>query len=620
MEAVFIIMLAQIILGGFDNFYHHELTEKLPSKPEARHELTFHFIRELIYAVIFFGLAWYEWHGAWAIVLIALLATELVVTMIDFIIEDNTRKLPPFERVLHTILAINVGIFLAVLFPVLADWHGNETAFYSADYGWWSWLFTACAAGVGIWGIRNLLAVMKLHILKVPEWQRKPFMRGDNKNPKTYLITGATGFIGTALVRSLVDGGNNIIALSRDKKKLAYKFGSHVTAIDYLAQIKSTDKIDVIVNLVGEPLAGGLWTKKRKQKFFDSRLNTTKDLVALIARLETKPELLLSGSAIGFYGNRDDEVMTEASNYKSDFMSELCQQWEAEAAKANEHGLRVVMLRTGLVLGRNGGILTPMLLATKFYGGMIMGSGKQYMSWIDLHDIVRLMQFIVATPAMSGAVNATSPNPVTQREFMKTLGKVLQRPVFMWAPAWFFKLALRDMADLFLNGQKVLPKKAQDNEFEFLYPQLEKSFSRIVFGENDKIEGISEVFYNSECPVCDTEMNHYCGLKDKVNAPIAFKPIASNANELRKYSLSEADIKHRLYVLKPNGEVANGIDANIEIWKHFPRYQKHAKCLQLPILHFIVSFLYEGIIVPYLARKNRLRTLSFPLSADRSDI
>jgi uncharacterized protein (TIGR01777 family) len=604
MEIVFIVMAVQIALGGFNNFYHHELTEKLPSKPESRHELTFHFMRELIYAVLFFGLAWYEWHGIWAVILMGLFATKLVVTMCDFVIADKTRIVPAFERVLHSILAINIGVFLTLLYPIAVKWYGHETALYSVDYGYWSWFFTACAFVVGAWGLRNVFAVMKLHILKVPEWQRKPFKNGHNKNPKTYLITGATGFIGNALVRKLIWQGNEIIALSRDIKKVNYKFGPHAIAIDDLEQIQNSKKIDIIINLAGEALAGGLWTKKRKQKFFDSRLNTTIDLVTLIARLETKPELLLNGSAIGFYGNRHDEIMTENSDCKTDFMSELCQKWEDQAKKAEEYGLRVAILRTGLVLDGNGGILTPILLSAKLGGGMVMGSGKQYMSWIDLHDIIRLMQFIVSNKNLNGAINATAPKPVSQKEFMKTLGRSLKRPVFMRLPAWVFRMFLKDMADLFLNGQRVLPKKAQDNGFEFSYPDLKDSFERITSKEVNNIEGKSEVFYNSDCSICDIEMNHYCELKKESGALIDFKSINSNSEALTEYGLREKDIKKRLYVLKSNGEVANGVDANIEIWSHFPRYKKYAKFLKFGPIHFIASFVYEGIIVPKLAYDN----------------
>ncbi|MEZ5691372.1 MAG: TIGR01777 family oxidoreductase [Rickettsiales bacterium] len=613
MNTVFTIMLVQVILGAFDNFYHHELTEKLPSKPSARHELTFHFIREMIYAVIFFGLAWWQWHGAWAIVLGALLITELVVTLCDFVIEDKTRLLPPFERVLHTILAISIGIFLAVFYPVLSGWYGNDTMMVSVNYGIWSWMFTAFAVGVLVWGIRNAIAVMKLHILKVPEWQRKPFKKGKNDNPKTYLITGATGFIGTALVRKFIEEGNDVIALSRDKEKVTYKFGPHVTAIDDLVSIKNSDKIDVVINLAGEALAGGLWTKARKQKFFDSRLNTTKNLVELIGRLKQKPELLLNGSAIGYYGNRGNETMTEESDSKTDFMASLCQQWEEETAQAEEYGLRVVRLRIGLVLDGNGGILTPMLLSTKFYGGMVMGSGQQYMSWIDLYDIIRLMQFIVSKPKITGAVNATAPNPATQKSFMKTLGKAVNRPVFMWASGFIFRFLLKDMADLFLNGQKVIPQKAGAAGFEFLYPELHQSFERIISGDKKEVSGIAQIYYNSECPVCDGEMTHYCKLKDQSGAPMDFYDITSNPDALKQYGLSKEDIQRRMYVLKANGEVANGVDASIEIWSHLSRYQIFAKLLRLPVLHFIGSFIYEGIIVPRLAYVNAKRTTKLPI-------
>jgi len=607
MTVVFYVMLAQIILGGFDNFYHHELTEKLPSKPSARHELACHFIRELTYGVIFFGLAWYQWHGTWAIILGFLIITELIVTLIDFVIEDKTRLLPPFERVLHTIMAINIGIFMAVFAPVLYGWYGQSTAMVSTDYGIWSWFFTFCAVGVFAWGIRNMIAVMKLHILKVPEWQRKPFKKGTNKTPKTYLITGATGFIGTALVRKLVGDGNNIIALSRDKEKVAYKFGSHVTPIDDLESLGSNRKIDVIINLAGEPLVGGLWTKKRKQRFIDSRVNATKAIANLIDRLSHKPQLLINASAIGIYGNRHNETLNEESSQGSDFMASICKATEGEAKNINHAKLRVIRLRIGLVLDGNGGVLTPMLLSTKLFAGMIMGSGKQYMSWIDLKDIVRLIEFIESKPDLTGAINATAPHPLTHKAFMKNLGKALKRPVLFKAPAFIFRFLLKDMADLFLNGQKVIPKKALDAGFEFSYPELHQCFERITMKESTLETGIAKVYYNSECPVCDKEMNHYCKLSNEVKAPMDFKAISNHPDGLKQYGLTKQDIKRRMYVLKADGEIANGVNATVEIWRHLERYKLFSQILANPLINFIASFVYEGIVVPRMAYVNAKR-------------
>ncbi len=607
MTILFSILSLQVIIGSFISLWHHELIEKLPSEINARHELALHAARELIYSIIFFGLAWYEWRGSYSIILSALFFIMLMVSLCDIIIEDKTRKLSTLERILQTILVINIGIFLAVFYPILSNWFSSNSVMKPINYGVWSWILTLYSAGTLIWSLRLIYAAMNLHILKVPEWQRKPFKKGENNNPKTYLITGATGFIGAALVRKLIENGDNIIALGRSLEKIHYKFGSRVEGITELKHFCSNKKIDVIINLAGENLASGLWTKKRKETFLNSRAGTSKSLVEFMNSLKNKPELFVSGSAIGFYGNRQDEELTEKSSPGNDFMANLCLKWEEEALRAEKLGIRVVRLRTGLVLGSGGGILQPLLLATKFCAGAIMGSGKQYMSWIDIDDIIHLILFTVSNNKINGAVNATAPNPATQRDFMKKLGAQLKRPVFLWAPAFMLRLIFRDMADLFLNGQKTLPAKAHEHGFEFLYPELEQSFDKII-SKNTKnaadTPGESEIFYNSECPVCDMEINHYCKLSASSEAPMQFKDINSNPDILVQYGLCKEDILRRMYVLKPDGSVANGIDATVHIWSQLPRYKLFSKALQIPPIHFAGSFIYEAIIVPWLAYKN----------------
>lgn len=611
MNIVFIIMSVQIALGALDNFWHHEFTEKLPSKPSARHELTMHAIRELLYGAIFMGLAWYEWHGIWGIVLVGLILTELVVTLIDFIIEDKTRLLPPLERVLHTILAINIGVFMAVFAPIVWVWIAQPSQMVSVEYGLWSWFFTACAIGVFAWGIRNVIAVGKLHILKVPEWQRKPFKKGRHDNPKTYLITGATGFIGSKLTRKLIGQGHDVIALSRDSEKVRYKFGPHTKPIENLDAITNDEVIHTIINLAGEPLIGGLWTKKRKQRFFDSRVGTTAKLNTLIARLHTKPETLINGSAIGFYGNRHDEILTETSSKGEGIMTQICVDWELEARKADIHGVRVVLLRIGIVLDGSGGALVPMLLSTKLCAGMIMGSGKQVMSWIDAQDLLGLITFADDNEDIIGTINATAPHPATQKEFMTTLGKALKRPVWCRAPAKIFRLLLGDMADIFLHGQHVIPEKAEASGYIFTYPTLHQSFERITQKETMEVDlhDANSIFYNAECPVCDAEMKHYCKIKEATDAPLEFQNIHETGDALSAYGLTKEDITKRMYVLKADGNVVAGADAFIEIWKHLPRYAFFAKLLKLPIIYHIAQTLYDGIAAPFIWRRYSKRKM-----------
>ncbi len=605
MNSIFTVLTLQVILGAFDNLWHHEITEKLPKKPEARHELTMHTVRELIYGVIFAGLAWFAWQGVWAYVLVVLLLVELMVTLIDFIIEDNIRVLPPLERVLHTLLAINIGIFFAVLYPVVIGWAQMPSGLVPVHYGVWTWMFTAFGVGVFMWGIRDLIAVMNLHIIKVPLWQRNPVKKGENLFAKTYLVTGGTGFIGTKLVRTLIRGGHDVTVLGRDAQKITHSFGPHVHAVDDLDRISDDQHIDTIINLAGEPLAGGFWTEARKQAFYDSRLNTTKALAGLVSRLKTRPRKLINASAIGFYGDRDDdEALEERSAPRADFMSDLCQKWEAEARKMENLGLKVVRLRIGLVLDKDGGILAPLALSTKLLAGMIMGSGKQWMSWISREDLVRLILFIDENSVSSGAINATAPNPVRQKDFMKALGRHFKRPVFLWMPGSILRFMLRDMADLFLCGQKVLPKKASLYGFKFKHEKLTDALDAIYL-ERKSDAGHTKTYYNADCPICDAEIGHYKNLCARNGALLTFHNIHHNDGKLKAYGLSQEDVTRRIYVLTHEDEVRGGIDAMIEIWRNLPGYRWLAKFCKIRTVHWFFTFLYDGICAPMLEFYNR---------------
>ncbi len=383
MTAVLAMLTIQCALGGFDNLWHHEITEKLPQRPAARRELALHTVREFLYALIFTTIAWTRWQGVWTFILIAILAIEITVTLCDFIVEDRTRRLPWLERVLHTVLAINFGAVLAVWWPELRQWMAAPTGFAPANYGIWSWLLTLFGAGVFAWGWRDLAAVVRLG---VPAWQRHPVRARHAAAARTVLLTGATGFIGRAVTRTLIKRGDRVVALTRDPAKAADLFGPQVETCGDLSAIASSRSIDVIINLAGETLLGGLWTRARKRRFVDSRVGTTRALVALIARLEHKPKTLITGSAVGYYGDRADDLLSEDERAQPMFMSELCRSWEEAAQLAEAHGVRVCRLRIGLVLGRDGGALPPMALAARLGLGAVLGGGRQFVSWIHLRD------------------------------------------------------------------------------------------------------------------------------------------------------------------------------------------------------------------------------------------
>ncbi|MFD2204785.1 TIGR01777 family oxidoreductase [Kiloniella antarctica] len=483
MLLVLSLLVVQGVMGAFDNFWHHEITEALPSKPGARKELMLHSAREFIYAFLFIMLGWATWHGLFGIFTMVLLVVEVGITLWDFIEEDMTRKLPPLERVLHTVLAMNYGAVLILLLPILWEWSLDASIVKPADYGVLSWVMTLYAIGVFFWGVRDFYAVIKLGPLQTPECLRDPIYVGESNARKTVLITGATGFVGKALTRDLLARGERVIVLTRDEAKAKNAFGSHVRVVKNLDEISNDFKIDRIVNLAGEAVIGLPWSKARRERICDSRIGTTHALIALIARLEDKPEVLISASAVGYYGDGGERLLDEKSEGQPVFMSEFCQQWEAEARRAKKYGVRVAILRLGIVLGRDGGALPSLTAPVRFGLGTIMGSGKQWMPWVHLQDVLGLINFAQTNPKVSGVFNATAPDSVRHSGFMKALGKALNRLVIFPVPAFVLKTMLGEMSGIFLEGQKISPSKAIALGYSFAYPSLDKALESLFLNQ-----------------------------------------------------------------------------------------------------------------------------------------
>ncbi len=298
-------------------------------------------------------------------------------------------------------------------------------------------------------------------------------------------VTGATGLIGKALCEELLQDGHAVVALGRSPERVKALFPT-AEAVAWEAasgppSAESMADVDAVVNLAGESIAAGRWTEARKQAIRESRVLGTRHLVNAIVGGEKKPGVLVNGSAVGFYGNRGDERLDEQSRPGNGFLTEVCLQWEAEAAKAEAAGIRVVLLRTGIVLAREGGALSKMMLPFKMFVGGPLGDGKQWMSWIHLTDEVRLIREALSNPKLSGPLNATAPDPRTNAEFSKALGKALGRPAFLPTPGFAMKLLLGEMAQsLLLDGQRVYPQKALDSGFQFEFEKLEKAFSDLL--------------------------------------------------------------------------------------------------------------------------------------------
>lgn len=286
------------------------------------------------------------------------------------------------------------------------------------------------------------------------------------------LMTGGTGFIGSALTKSLVKQGHVVTVLSRNPRNVAKACGLGVNALQSLEQVKAEDGYQIIINLAGAPIIGARWSDARKKIIRESRIGLTDQLIECIARMKVKPALLISGSAIGFYGDQADTVLTEQSVPREDFSQKLCADWEASAKKAEKFGVRVCLIRTGLVIADGGGFLQRMLLPFRLSLGGRLGSGQQWMSWIHRQDWIAIAQTMMLEPSMRGAYNATSPHPVTNVEFTRQLAKRLKRPALLPLPAWLLNLMMGEMAQLLLASQRVMPERLLAQGFKFQYENL----------------------------------------------------------------------------------------------------------------------------------------------------
>ena len=289
----------------------------------------------------------------------------------------------------------------------------------------------------------------------------------------TIAVSGASGLIGQSLCSSLEADGTQLLRLvrNRDLNSMTELFWDPV---DGFLTPERLNGLQAVVHLAGESIAGGRWTDRKKQRILRSRVDGTATLARTLAGLDQKPDVLICASAIGFYGDRGDELLTEDSEAGSGFLADVCREWEAAAEPAREAGIRVVSIRTGMVVSAAGGALQKMLTPFRLGGGGIVGSGRQYWSWIHLNDVVGLIQHAITTTELTGPVNATTPTPVTNRQFTKTLGHVLHRPTVVPMPALLARAALGEMANgLLLPSARVAPLKAEQTGYTFQFTELE---------------------------------------------------------------------------------------------------------------------------------------------------
>lgn len=298
------------------------------------------------------------------------------------------------------------------------------------------------------------------------------------------IVSGGSGLIGRVLVADLAADGHQATVLSRNPERLGdLPAGVSAAAWDASSADQLTPIVtgaDAVVHLAGEGIADGRWSSERKRRIRDSRVDSSAAVAAAIAAAEPRPGILLQASAVGFYGSRGAEELTEESLPGEDYLAGICRQWEEASAEVETLGVRRAVLRTGVVLAREGGALAKMLLPFRLFAGGPVGSGRQYMPWIHLADEVGAIRFLLEEPSARGPFNLTAPEPLTNRQFGRVLGRVLRRPSFLPVPAFVLKLALGEMSKIVLEGQRALPRRLEEAGYRFRFPGLEAALRDLL--------------------------------------------------------------------------------------------------------------------------------------------
>ena len=295
------------------------------------------------------------------------------------------------------------------------------------------------------------------------------------------LLAGGTGFVGKGLLEKLQSENNSIYVISRNPDAHKHLENKNIEIIPWDDSLISKMEVaDAVINLTGEPVVGKRWTSSQKDLLASSRIDSTRVLVNAISKANKKPQVLINASAVGYYGSPENGKITESYKKGTGFLSDICEQWEKEAQKAKDFGVRVVTLRIGIVLEKNGGALSRMLLPFKLYTGGPLGSGKQWFPWIHRDDAVNAILFSLNNSNIQGPINLTSPEPVSMGEFCNVLGKVMHRPSWAPVPEFALKALLGEMSSVLLTGQRAIPKKLTDEGYKFSYPKLEDALKAIL--------------------------------------------------------------------------------------------------------------------------------------------
>ncbi|MGI9319365.1 MAG: TIGR01777 family oxidoreductase [bacterium] len=294
------------------------------------------------------------------------------------------------------------------------------------------------------------------------------------------IIVGGTGLIGSALHKSLADQDHHVTIISRFPDKATPELPADAQVLGAISQVSEDHTVDAVVNLAGAQIVGKRWTRARKQLIWESRVDLTRNIVRWLEKREQKPQVLVSGSAIGFYGNCGELNIDEKQGPGQDFGARLCVAWEAEALKAEQFGIRVCLARTGLVLSTRGGILQQMMPPFRLGFGAKISQGLQWMSWIHINDQIAALERLIKDRELNGAFNLTAPEAVCNKEFSHALARVLKKPCFFTIPGQAIRMVLGEAAELLLGGQHVSPKRLLDHEFYFQHPTIEQALQDLL--------------------------------------------------------------------------------------------------------------------------------------------
>ena len=490
-------------------------------------------------------------------------------------------------------------------------WWALPTAVVPITYGAFSVVFSVFAAGMAAWGLRDAFA--SLRHFRPAEWIRDPLAAPETASGRGVLVGGATGFIGGHVVRALRRRGDAVWVWTRDADRALERFGPHVHVVTSLAEIPAATRIDAIVALAGAPVIGPPWTRARRQLLIDSRVKTTQALLDWSATRAAPPRVLVTASAIGFYGPRpDDDWLSESSPAKEVFQSRLCVEREAAANAGEAQGMRVVNLRIGLVLGRDGGIFPRLALPAKMGLAAVIGDGRQWMSWIHIVDLVRIVETALDTPTLRGPLNAVAPAAVRQREFQRALTHSLRRPLWLRIPAFALRWSLGEMAELLVQGQRVAPRRLLNEGYEFRHFTLDSALRELIPDRAGApalraLDRGCEVWFNGDCPVCSREIGAYERAARRGDLPLRFNDSMRVSRPLAAYGLRREHLERRLYLRDEQGRILSGFPAVIALWARIPEYRWLARVFSWPPLRAFCESLYDHIVAPGLAYWARVR-------------